>query len=76
MKYVVYTAILAGRDELKEPLVITPNTDYVCFTDNPPQHKSAWRFIDPVAYSSDPVVSARMHKICGLGLFPEYASSL
>lgn len=31
----VYTAIIGNYEELKEPLVITPNWKYVCFTDQP-----------------------------------------
>lgn len=30
---VVYTAIFGGRDKLHDPCVVSPDTDYVCFSD-------------------------------------------
>ena len=33
-RIVVYTAITGNYDELKEPIFIDQNIDYVCFTNN------------------------------------------
>lgn len=42
-KLVVYTAITNNYDSLKEPSFITPNTDYVCFTDNEELKSDTWK---------------------------------
>lgn len=33
MSKVIYTAIFGSNDELKEPMLITPGWEYICFTD-------------------------------------------
>ena len=34
-KICVYTAIIGGYDDIKEPLIINNNIDYICFSDQP-----------------------------------------
>src|SRR2546423_2981249 len=38
----VYTFIFGDYDLLKEPQVITPGWDYICFTDNPELRSAVW----------------------------------
>lgn len=42
-KYVIYTAIFGGYDNLKDPDIITPNIDYICYTDNVNLKSKIWR---------------------------------
>lgn len=35
MNKIIYTVIFGPYEELKEPLVITPDWRYICFTDQP-----------------------------------------
>ena len=39
MNKAIYTAIIGNYEELKEPTVITPGFDYICFTDQPLKSK-------------------------------------
>ncbi len=43
MKKLIYTAIIGGYDNLKEPSIITPGWDYICFTDNKNPPSSLFR---------------------------------
>lgn len=42
-KTVIYTAISNNYDDLKEPRVVSPNCDYVCFTDNLKLRSKVWK---------------------------------
>ncbi len=42
-KYVVYTIIFGDYDTLKEPEFISPNFDYICFTDNLNLKSNIWK---------------------------------
>lgn len=44
-KIVVYTAIFNNYDWLKEPVVLSPNVDYVCFTDNDKLRSDYWDIV-------------------------------
>lgn len=44
-KIVVYTAIMGNFDNIKEPLVVTSNVDYICFTDNEKIKSKTWKII-------------------------------
>ena len=57
----VYTCITGTYDDLKEPAVMTPGWDYVCFTDNPKLKSSTWK-IRRIEPSGDPVRAARRVK--------------
>jgi hypothetical protein len=43
MKNVVYTFLVGAYDTLKEPEVVTPGWDYICFTDNTELTSDTWR---------------------------------
>ena len=45
MKNIIYTAIFDNYDELKDPLVITPNVNYFCFTDNLQLKSNVWKVV-------------------------------
>lgn len=77
MKYVVYTAILGGKDDLKPPREVDAGITYLCFTDTPQrfQGRSAWRLV-PVEGSNDPVRQARRIKIMAQEHVQEYDFSL
>lgn len=42
---VVYTLILGGYDDLKEPTVVSKDYDYVCFTNRDDLHSKVWKII-------------------------------
>ncbi len=42
-KKVVYTVIIGDYDDLKEPEIISPGFDYICFTDRDDLHSSTWK---------------------------------
>ena len=42
-KIVVYTCITGGYDKIKEPSLITPGVDYICFTDNETMKSKTWK---------------------------------
>lgn len=42
MKAVVYTCITGGYDSLKDPLVVSKDVDYICFTDNMNLISNVW----------------------------------
>lgn len=62
----IYTAIFGPYDELKEPTVITPGWQYVCFTDQPLKSK-VWEVInvqlDPDQLVYGPIRIARFYKL-------------
>lgn len=45
MRKVIYTAITSGYDKLKEPLIITPGWDYICYTNNKDLKSKVWKII-------------------------------
>lgn len=45
-RLVIYTTLLGGYDFLREPSVITPECDYICFTDDPTLKSDVWQFVD------------------------------
>ena len=63
---VLYTAILSNYDDLKEPTIVSPGWDYVCFTDQD-LSSNVWQ-IRKIEYEGDPQRMARRIKI----LFHEY----
>lgn len=58
----VYTAIFGGRDELKDPTVVTPGWRYVCYTDRP-YLSEVWDVRVVPVRDGDPVRTARWYKI-------------
>jgi len=71
MKNIIYTCITAGYDSVKDPEVITPGWDYICFSDS--EIKSdVWQH-KPLASPRNisKVKKARWHKTHPFELFPE-----
>jgi len=63
VRTLIFTVVTAKRDVLKDPLVVTPNADYVCFTDKPFESK-VWRCIPvEVRPGEDPCRIARSFKL-------------
>ncbi len=76
MKCVVYTAIYGEKDTLKDPLVINPNVDYLCFTDNKNIKSNVWKIIHHPAIHTDPVRSAKIFKVKPHEFLSDYDISL
>ena len=76
MKCVVYTAIYGEKDTLKDPLVINPNVDYLCFTDNKNIKSNVWKIIHHPAIHTNPVRSAKIFKVKPHEFLSDYDISL
>lgn len=76
-KGVVYSAITGGYDNVKEPKCVTPELDYVLFTDNPNIQSKVWkiRLIENPEHL-DNVRLARRIKILGHEYLTEYDYSV
>ena len=63
---VVFTTIFGNYDQLNDPLVVSKDIKYVCFTNNPDIRSDIWdvRTIDPYIVG-DSHRSSRFVKICG-----------
>ena len=59
-KLIVYTTIFANRDPIREPLYVTPNCRYICFTDQNLKSKT-WEIVKTEA--ENPRLEARRHKL-------------
>lgn len=73
---VIYTAIFGGYDELREPVFVPKNCDFVCFTDRP-QKSKIWQMhiVDPPV-PGDMTRSNRRIKILAHEYVPEYEYSV
>ncbi len=58
---VVYTALFGNYEELKEPAIITPGWQYICYTDQPIK-SNTWQIIKEDA-GVNPQLTARWFKI-------------
>lgn len=74
-KVVVYTAIMGSFDTIKEPLKITPNVDYFCFTDNENLKSDTWNIIYLQKCENSRKV-ARKLKVLGHDLINNYKYSI
>lgn len=75
-KYVIYTAFTKGYDSIKDPLVITKNCDYICFTDSPSVNSTIWK-VRPFPKSNlDNVRKCRQMKITPHIFLSEYQYSI
>ncbi len=74
---VIYTVILGGYDDLKEPVMYSRDFSYVCFTDDPNLKSDIWdiRLIEPEIYGNN-FKSAKFFKICTHRFFPEFDYSM
>ena len=67
MERVIYTAVVAGKDEVSLPAV-PPGWRRVCFTDGPTY--PGWENLPAFSSFSDPVRNAKIHKILSHRFFP------
>lgn len=73
---IIYTAISNNYDTLKEPVEITPNADYVCFSDTDNQNSDIWKIKSFPKDNLDPVRKCRYVKILPHKIFSEYEYSI
>lgn len=59
---VCYTALFGQHEELKEPTVITPGWEYICYTDMP-LTSNVWQIVQINIYHMNPRRAARQLKI-------------
>lgn len=71
-RYVVYTAIFGGYDQLLAPDFVDPEVDYVCFTDRPRNDLGLWQLRPVPFWHQDPTRVARYVKTHPHQLLPEY----
>lgn len=76
-KVVIYTSLVGHYDELKQPLVIDDNIDYVCFTnDVQDEFIGVWKIINFKLLSSVNAVNSRLPKILPHEYLSEYEYSV
>ena len=71
-KIVVYTAIFNNYDNLKDPLIVDNNVDYVCFTDCEDVVSDIWKVIKIKELHRDSRRTARLIKILGHKIFNKH----
>lgn len=77
MKKVVYTCLTGHYDELKQPLAIRPDWDYICFSDCIPEGKNgAWQIRRIPIKAKDAVLASRYAKLMPHKVLPEFDWSL
>ncbi len=72
----VYTAISGDYDELKNPIYINENCDYICFTDNEYLKSDYWEIRIMEDSYLDQVRKARKYKVLPHKYFPDYDYSI
>jgi len=71
-KYIIYTCITNGYDEIPNEHYYDPDIKYVCFTDGNIEHKEPWEFRDiPIQHECPRRLSAypkiNPHKLFPIG---------
>lgn len=74
-KLVIYTCITGAYDVLSDPVSVSPDADYVCFTDSAVR-RGVWQTRTPVRRERNALLTARWHKLNPHELFPDYEYSL
>lgn len=76
-RFVVYTVITGGFDDVKQPAVIDERFDYVLFTDNVSKDKIGVWNIRPIEYNNaDARIKSRYPKVYPTKVLAEYEASL
>ena len=76
MRNVIYTCLTKGYDVLSDPVAVSQDFDYVCFTDSPEEMESqVWEF-RPLPEEASPLLSSRRFKLLPHEAFPEYGHSV
>ncbi|MBO4231058.1 MAG: DUF616 domain-containing protein [Bacteroidales bacterium] len=74
---VIYTCIVDGYDDLRQPLAVDPGFDYICFSNDFQQIKVGVWEIRPIPYSStDKTRLSRFVKLMPHKALPEYEISV
>ena len=75
---VCYTALVGNYDDLRSPSYVSPNWDYICFTDQPVGGQVGVWEIRPLVkvIEDDPTRTNRWHKMHPHILFPDYEVSV
>ena len=74
---VIYTCIVDGYDELRQPLAVDPDFDYICFSNDYQQIKAGVWEIRPIPYSAtDKTRLSRFVKLMPHKALPEYEISV
>ena len=71
---VIYTVLTGGYDHLRQPRVIDPDWDYVCFGDRDGQD-GVWK-LQRIPFEGSNVIRARWAKMHPHVLFPDYSYSV
>ncbi|WP_197030831.1 glycosyltransferase domain-containing protein [Halomonas sp. BC04] len=75
-KNIVYTAMFGLYDNLLDPLVVSKNCDYICFTDQKNLSSKVWRFIHVEDNCSPPNLMNRKFKLLPHRYLSHYDNSL
>ena len=75
-KKVVYTAIYGNKDILKDPIYVTSDFDYICFTNDTNIKSGVWKVVYEAPIHEDPVRSAKIFKAKPHDYLSEYDISL
>lgn len=73
---IIYTAISNDYDNLRDPLEITPNADYICFSDTGNQESDIWEIREFPNDNLDPVRKCRYVKALSHKVFLDYDYSV
>lgn len=74
---VIYTCIVGGYDDLRQPLVVADDYDYICFTDSIVEpNVGVWRIRSIPFKSRNKVLLSRYPKIMPHIVLPEYEYSV
>jgi hypothetical protein len=60
MNKILYTVIIGGVDTLKEPKIVSPGWEYICYTDDSTITSDVWEVV--LVDSSDPRKTSRYYK--------------
>jgi GT2 family glycosyltransferase len=74
-RYVVYTTVIGGYDDLQAPAVQPPGCDFVAFSDHPLE-VPGWKVVPLNYLHRDPTRAARFVKLHPHVYFPEYSHSI
>lgn len=76
-KYVIYTCLTGGYDQLQQPQAVNPEYDYICFTDDFPQGRMGVWTIVPLPFKhKDKLVASRYVKLLPHTVLSSYSCSV
>ena len=76
-KKVIYTCLTGTYDELRQPLAVSEDFDYVCFSDSLPAGRNGVWDVRPIPFKTrDKVLLSRYPKLLPHKVLPEYEYSI